>query len=164
MCCAMPLVCPSIAKHHICQFWAHSESVKMPKTIVSRQMWSRPTCCNSIPLFRKSDEECCPQVLSSSITNPRPNTTAATKRLLQRFRWEVFDHPPSSVRTWLPVIFISFLIWNGRMRTTFWHNELQTSVENCLKAHAAGFYDEGIGKLVSRCEKCPFRSADYVEE
>ena len=42
--------------------------------------------------------------------NTQPHTAAATVRLLKRFRWEVFDHPPSSARTWLPVIFISFLV------------------------------------------------------
>ena len=39
------------------------------------------------------------------------------------------------------------------MRKTFWHNELQTSVENWLKAQAAGLYDEGIGKFLPRYEK-----------
>ena len=96
--------------------------------------------------------------------NARPHTAAATKRFLKRFRWEMFDHPPSSTRTCLPMMFISFLVRNGRRRTTFWHNELQTSVVNWLKAQAAGFYDEGIGKLVPRYEKCVRRSVDYVEE
>ena len=35
MCCAMSLVCPSIATHCTCQFWARSEPVNMPKTIES---------------------------------------------------------------------------------------------------------------------------------
>ena len=43
------------------------------------------------------------------------------------------------------------------------YNELQTSVENWLKAQAAGFYDKGIGKLVLRYEKYPCLSDDYVE-
>ena len=43
------------------------------------------------------------------------------------------------------------------------YNELQTSVENWLKAQAAGFYDKGIGKLVLRYEKYPRLSDDYVE-
>ena len=43
-------------------------------------------------------------------------------------------------------------------------NELQTSVENLLKAQAAGFYGEGIRKLVPRYEKCLCRSSDYVEK
>ena len=92
-------------------------------------MWS--ACCNSIPLFRTSDEECCPQVLLHN--NAPPHTAGATKRLLKRFRLEVFDNPPTFARTWLPVISISFLVWNGRRRTTFWDNELQTSVQNWLK-------------------------------
>ena len=106
-------------------------------------------------------------MLSSGIVllhdNSQPQTAAATKRLLQRFRWEEFDHPPSSARTWLHVIFISYLVRNGHRRTTFWHNELQTSIENWLKAQAAGFYDEGIGKLVPRYEKCLRLCVDYVK-
>ena len=35
MCCAMSLVCPSIAAHCMCQFWACGEHVNMPKTIES---------------------------------------------------------------------------------------------------------------------------------
>ena len=157
----MSLVCPSIATHRTGQFWAPSEPVNMPKTIVSRQMWS--AWCNSIPLFQNKRRG----VLSSGIVllhgNTRPHTAAATKRLLKRFRWEVFDHP-SSTRTWLPVISISFLVWNGRWRTIFWHNKLQTSVENWLKAQAVVFYDEDIGKVVPRYEKCLRRSAGYVEK
>ena len=84
-------------------------------------MWSE--CCNSMPLIRMSDEECCPQDLA-------------------------------------PCDFHLFPLLNGRRRTAFWHNELQTSVENYLKAQAAGFYDEGIGKLVPvpHYEKCLRRS------
>ena len=163
MCGAMCLVCPSITTHHTCQFSAPSEHVNMPKTIEFPTKCGS-ACCNSIPLFRTSDEECCPQVLSFFHVSARPHTAAVTKGLLKRFRWEVFDHPPSSARTWLPVIFISFLVWNVHRRTTFWHNELQTSVENCLKAQAAVFYDEGIGKLVPRYEKCLRQSIDNVEK
>ena len=107
-------------------------------------------------------------MLSSGIVllhdNARPHTAASTKRLLKRFRWEVFDHPPSSAETWLSVIFISFLVWNGPRKTIFWHNELPTRVENWLKTQAACFYDEGIGKLVPRYEKCLHWSVDYVEK
>ena len=107
-------------------------------------------------------------MMSSGIVLPHdsvlPHTAAATKRLLKRFRCEVFEHPPSSAQIWLPVIFASFLVRNGLWRTTFWHNELQTSVENSLKAQAAGFYEEGIGTLVPRYEKYLSRSVDYVEK
>ena len=101
---AMSLVCPLITTHCACQFWARSECVNMRKTIVSCQMWS--ACYNPIPLFQNKWRE----ILSSGIVllhvNTQPHTAAASKRLLKHFRWEVFHHPPSSSRTWLPVIFI----------------------------------------------------------
>ena len=140
-----------------CQFPARSEPVNTPRTIVSCQMWS--ACCNSIPLFRTCDEECCPQVLSFFMT-----ILGRIPQLQQRGSWSVFDgkcliNTPSSARTWIPVIFMSFLVWNGRRRTTFRHIELQTNLENLLKALAAGFYDEGIGKFVPRYERCLRRAS-----
>ena len=158
MCCAMSLVCPSIATHRTCQFWAHNEPINMPKTI------EPPTKCggHAVIQFLYSAQATRNVVLLHD--NTRPHTAAATKRLVKRFQWEVFGHPLSSVWTWFPVIFISFLVWNGCRRTTFWHNELQISIENWLKAQAAGFYDEGTGKLVSHYEKCLRRSDDYVEK
>ena len=35
ICCAISLVCPSIATHHTCQFWARSEPINILKTIES---------------------------------------------------------------------------------------------------------------------------------
>ena len=159
MCCSMSLVCPSIATHRTCQFWGRSEPVNMPKTI------KFPAKCGVRSVIRLLySEQATRNVVPSGIVllhnNARRQTAAATKRLLKCFRWEVFDQPQSSARTWLPVIFNSFLIWNGRKRTPFRHNELQTSVENWLKAQAAGFYDEGIGKLVPCYEKYLSRSVD----
>ena len=84
LCCAKSLVCPSIATHRTCQFCARSEPVNMPKTIVSRQIWS--ACCNSITLFRRRDEECCPQVLSYFLT-----MLGRTLQLQQRISWSIFD-------------------------------------------------------------------------
>ena len=125
MYCAMFLVCPSIATHRTCLFWARSEAANMPKTIESTvKCWVRAVIRFFIQKKRRG-------ILSSGIVllhdNARQHTAAATNRLLKRFRWEVFEHPPSFARTWLPVIFISFLVWNVRRRTTFWHNEVQTS-------------------------------------
>ena len=82
--CAMSLVCPSIAMHRTCQFWARSESINMPKRIVFCQMWS--ACCNLIPLFRKSGEECCLQVLSFFMT-----VLGRILQLQQRGSWSIFD-------------------------------------------------------------------------
>ena len=101
MCCAMSLVYPSIATYRTCYFWKRSEPVSMSKTIVSCQMWS--ACCNSIPLFRTSDEEYCPQVLSFFMT-----MLGRMLQVQQRGSWSVFygkclithHHPPGLGPMW----------------------------------------------------------------
>ena len=108
-------------------------------------------------------------MLSSGIVllhdNARPHTANATNTQLQRFEWEVFDHPPYRPNL-EPSDFLLFAhmkrCLGGQHFST--DNELQTTVENWLKAQAAAFYDEGIGKLVSRYEKCLSRGGDYVEK
>ena len=68
MCCAMSLVCPSIATHRTCQFWARSEPVNMPKTIVSpakcgvrnviRFLYSEQTTRNAVLRHCPSSWQC----------------------------------------------------------------------------------------------------------
>ena len=79
MCCAMSLVCPSIATHRTCQFWAHSEPVNMPKTIES------PTRCgvHAVILFLYSE-----QATRNVVFRYCPFHDNAIKRLLKSFRWE----------------------------------------------------------------------------
>ena len=158
MCYAIFPVCPSITTHSTCQFWASSEPVNLPKTksqaksgvrAVIRFLYSEQATRNVVLRY-------CPSSWQCSAAYCRCNKEAC----------EEFDHPPSSARTWLPVIFISFLIWNGDSDrgTKFWHNELQTSVEKWLKAQVAGFYDESIENLVPHYKKCLCRRIDYVEK
>ena len=76
-------------------------------------------------------------------------TAAATTNLLQRFRWDVFEHPayspdlaPSDFH-----LFGHMKRWLGGQR--FGTDEtLQTGVERWLQAQAATFCQEGIDKLV----------------
>ena len=68
MCCAMSLVCPSMATHRTCQFWARSEPVKMPKTIetpakcgvraVIRFLYSEPATRNDVLRYCPSSWQC----------------------------------------------------------------------------------------------------------
>ena len=113
MCCAMSLVCPSIATHRTWDFWARSDPINIPKRIVTRQMWS--ACCNSITLFRKSNihlsrtsnEEFCPQVLFFFRT-----ILGRILQLQRRGSWSVFDgkclitnhHPSSSLSSYETVV------------------------------------------------------------
>ena len=153
MCCTMSLVCPSIATHRTCKFWTCSEPINMPKIIES------PAKCGvrAVIWFFYSEKATrnfalryCPSSWQCSATH-----CSCSKEAPEAFLMEVFDHPPSSAQTWLPVIFISFLVGNSCRRTTFWHNELQTSVENWLKAQAAGFYEKVyFGALTMKRSSC----------
>ena len=115
MCCAMTLVYPSISTHRTCKFWARKDPVNMPKAIESsakcavraviRFLYSEKATRNVVLRFCSSSWKCSAAQCSCNKEAP------------EAFRWEVFDHPPS----WLTEFFISFLLWNGRSRTAFWH-------------------------------------------
>ena len=143
-CCVMSLVCPSIATHHMCQFWACSELVNMPKTIESPAKCGERTVIRflySEKATRNFVLKYCPPSWQCSAAQCRCN-----KEATKAFSMGCISSTPSSPQIWLRVVFISFFVWNGRSRTTFWHNELKISIENYwLKAQAAGFYDENIG-------------------
>ena len=135
MCYAMSLVCPSIATQSTCQFWTSSERVNTTKTIES------PAKCGVRAVIRFFIQNKWRGMLSPGVVllhdNARPHTADATKRLLKRFRWEVFDHPPSSGLGSL--IIISFLVWNGRRRTTFWSPLWDTRQPARLSRSGPGF-------------------------
>ena len=151
MCCAVSLVCPSNETHRTCQFWKLSDPVNMPKTIES------PAKCGVRAEIRFPYSEQATRNVFLRYCPCSWQCSAAHCSCNKEASWSVFDgkclvthhHPP---QTWLPVIFISFLVWNSRRRTTFWQSELEIGVENWLNVQAAGFYDEGIGKLAPRCE------------
>ena len=125
MSCPVSLVCPSIASHHTCQFWVRSEHVNMPKTIES------PTKCDMCALIQYLYSE---RATRKVVIRHCPSSwqcSAAHCSCNKRGSSSIFDGKclitHHTTRTWPPLIFISFLVWNDRRRTTFWHNELQIS-------------------------------------
>ena len=87
-----------------------------------------------------------------------------TQQLLQTFYWEIFDHPPYS-RDLAPSdfhLFPELKKWLGGQR--FLTEELQENVKTHLNSMAATSYEEGIGKLVHRYDKCLNLQGDYVEK
>ena len=136
LCCAISLVCPVIATPRTYQFWEHSESVNMPKTIES------PAKCgvHAVIWFLYSE-----QVTRNVVLRYCPSSwqcsAAATKRLLKCLI--THHHSPGLCSLWFSPLSSYEMVIGGQH---FWHNELQTSIENWLKAQVAGFYDEDIGK------------------
>ena len=137
MCCAMSLVCPSIATHRICQFWARSEPVNMSKTIES------PTKCGVCAVIRFLYSEQATRNIVIRHCSSSWQCSAAycscDKEAPEAF-WMGRVWSPTIIRPDLaPCDFHLFPHMRGHRRTTFWQNELQTIVENWLKGQAAGF-------------------------
>ena len=142
---------PSIATHRTCQFWACTEPLNMPKTIESlakcgvraviRFPYSEQTKRNVVLRYCPSSYQCSAAYRSCNKEAPEAFSMGSILS-------------PTIIRPDLaPCVFHLITLWNGCRRTTFWHNELQTRLENWLKAQASGFYDESIGKFVPRYQK-----------
>ena len=89
--------------------------------------------------------------------NAHPHTAARTQALLQKFRWDLFDHSLYSPDLALSDfhLFSQMEVW---LRTPHLHvntnEELMDGVKDWLSSQPATFYDSGIVKLVSRYAEC----------
>ena len=107
-------------------------------------------------------------MLTSSVVllhdNARPHTAARTQALLQKFRWDLFDHTPYSPDL-APSdfhLFSQMKVWLGTQRLRVKTNqELMDGVKDLLSSQPATFYHAGIVKLVSRYDKCLNSEGDY---
>ena len=87
--------------------------------------------------------------------NARPHTATPTQNLITTFGWEQFDNPPCSPDLG-PSDFHLFLHLKSFLAGGGFHddNEVKKAVTTCCVSQVASFYDEGIQKLVQRCDKC----------
>ena len=93
--------------------------------------------------------------------------TARPRALLQKFRWDLFAHPPYSPDL-APSdfhLFSRMKVWLGTQRLRVKTNEgLMGGVKDWLGSQPATFCDAGIVKLVSRYDKCLSSEGDYIEK
>lgn len=108
-------------------------------------------------------------LLSSGVVflhdNARPHAAQKTKDLLDKFKWDVFAHPPYSPDL-APSdyhLFMHMKKWLGSQRFDD-DEELKDAVTGWLKAQAGDFFAEGISKLVHRYDKCLNVHGNYVEK
>jgi histone-lysine N-methyltransferase SETMAR len=97
--------------------------------------------------------------------NARSHDAARTQAMLQKFDWEVFEHPAYSPDL-DPSDFHLFpklkeFLGGRRFKSD---EEVKDAVKECLNGLAAEVYDEGIQKLVTRYGKCHNVGGDYVEK
>lgn len=130
---------------------------------------NKETYCETLRRLRRAIQNKRRGMLSSGVIlihdNARPHSANVTKQLLQQFKWEVFDHPPYSPDL-APSdyhLFREMKAWLGGQRFAN-NDELQNAVTTYLGSLAADFFEEGIGKLVSRYDKCLNLHGDYIEK
>uniref|UniRef100_A0A1B6H603 Mos1 transposase HTH domain-containing protein n=1 Tax=Homalodisca liturata TaxID=320908 RepID=A0A1B6H603_9HEMI len=130
---------------------------------------TKESYCETLHRLRRAIQNKRRGMLSSGVVlihdNARPHSANVTKQLLQKFKWEVFDHPPYSPDL-APSdyhLFREMKAWLGGRRFAD-NEELQATVRVYLSSLAADFFEEGIGKLVSRYDKCLNIFGDYVEK
>jgi histone-lysine N-methyltransferase SETMAR len=91
--------------------------------------------------------------------------SSPTQAVLREFGWEVFEHPayspelaPSDFH-----LFPKLKEFFGGRRFKSGEEVKKDAVKEWLNGLAAEVYDEGIQKLVTRCDKCLNVGGDYVE-
>lgn len=149
-------------------FWDHKgvlliEFLPRGRTITSL------VYCETLKKLRRAIQNKRRGLLSSGIVflhdNARPHTATATREIIEKFKWEIFDHPPYSPDL-APSDFHLFMHLKNFLASQKFTNDddLKTAVEGWLNKQAATFFEEGIKKLVPRYEKCKNSGGDYVEK
>ncbi|XP_046659139.1 histone-lysine N-methyltransferase SETMAR-like [Homalodisca vitripennis] len=125
--------------------------------------------CGTLQRLRRAIQDKRRGMLTSGVVlihdNARPHSAALTKRLLDGFKWDVFNHPAYSPDL-APSHYHLFpelkkMLGGQTFRTD---DALRDAVKTHLKSLAANFYEEDIKKLVPRYEKCLNLNGDYVEK
>lgn len=125
--------------------------------------------CETLRKLRRAIQNKMRGMLSAGVVllhdNARPHAANRTQDLITSFGWEQFDHPPYS-HDLAPSDYHLFLHLKthlaGQRHTD--DEDVKTTVMQWLSNQAATFFDDGIQKLVPRCDKCLNINGNYVEK
>jgi hypothetical protein len=96
--------------------------------------------------------------------NFRPHTAARTRRLLEDFNWELFDHPHYTLDLAPSDYHLCTCVKNWLRSQHLNNNELMEGVKTRLSSQAADFFDTGIQKRIPRYHKYLNSDGDCVEK
>jgi len=114
--------------------------------------------------FKTKEGECCYAACACSTTTRGPISAHVTTALLEKFKWDILDHPPYSP-DFAPSYFHLFLhIKKHLAGKKFDDDDEVQDVMTWFKGQEANFYDSGIQKLVTSLNKCLYNAGDYVEK
>lgn len=97
--------------------------------------------------------------------NARPHSAATTQTLLQKFKWDIFPHPPYSPDL-APSDFYLFPKLKSHLGGQKFETdeEVQNAVNGWLQNQDEEFYAAGIQKLAQRYQKCIDKGGSHVEK
>jgi transposase len=122
-----------------------------PETTVTSEVY-----CEMLNKLRRSIQNKQRGMLTKGIllhNNAWPHTVARTNALIKLLNWKIFNHRPYGPDL-VPIdyhLFTKMKVW---LATQHFHTneELVDGVSNWLHNLSAPFFDEGLQKLVSRCD------------
>jgi len=97
--------------------------------------------------------------------NATPHSAGKTKAWLEKYKWEVLEHPPYSPDL-APSDFFLFGPLKKHLGGTHFQNEeeVMNAVTEYFDGKCAAYFRDGIFKLLHRWEKCINLNGDYVEK
>lgn len=97
--------------------------------------------------------------------NARPHSARVTQEKLEKFKWDVFQHPPYSPDL-APSDYHLFPVMKRAFGGQRFDNidEIRDAVSSYFRNLDAAHFALGIQKLIPRYEKCLERYGDYVEK
>lgn len=159
---------PSAKKVMATVFWDH-QGVLLVDFLTHGSTVNAPRYCTTLGRLRDAIRRKRPGLLTTGVLllhdNARPHTATATRDLLQRFRWQVLDHPPYSPDL-APSDFHLFGPLKKHLGGLHFRTdaEVQQAVLTWLHNLDADFFHAGFDGLVYRWNKCFDKHGDYVEK
>jgi len=97
--------------------------------------------------------------------NATPHSAGKTKAWLEKYKWEVLEHPSYSPDL-APSDFFLFGPLKKHLGGTHFQNEeeVMNAVTEYFDGKCAAYFRDGIFKLLHRWEKCINLNGDYVEK
>lgn len=161
-------ISPSAKKIMASVFWDHKgpllvDFLERGNTVNAEQY------CKTLDRLRQAIRKKRPGLLSDGIIllhdNATPHTASCTRHWLDRYNWEVLDHPSYSPDL-APSDF--HLLGPLKRHLSGQHfqadSEIREAVKTWLSTRVPEFYAEGINALVHRWDTCLNKNGDYVEK
>jgi len=159
---------PSARKMMATVFW-DSRGIILMEFLQHGQTVNAVRYCETLEHLREAIRRKRPGLLSRGVVllhdNATPHTSAKTLEWLQKYNWEILQHPAYS-----PDLAPSdYHLFGPLKRELSGHNftrdnELQNAVQQFFAQHDRSFYEGGIMALIDRWDKCLNKFGDYVEK